>query len=284
METCYQKIGEMLHGVNILALQQEAFADIAPQLDLLTTTSEIGKTVKMVLGIRKNALRLIREGLSGGWSTAKAVASARLEWRYGWRILGYDIQNFSDYWQEPWTYEITLGSSSPLEITESEIEYQSTYGGYYCSWTDQCTIKRKLNAFCRAGVRMNTRNVNVLVSPVTTAWELIPFSFVADWIVNVGTALSAWRVSSSAAAQTSAVSYLFEEESTAIPTNIAVGSGVNAISPFGISYTNTSKSSLRMRVPLGRVPYTPQLNVKLDQGRLLDAAALLTNFKKDLRK
>jgi hypothetical protein len=274
----------MSKGINLRALQQEAYADIAPQLDLLTTLSEVDKTVKMVLGIRKSALNLLREGLKGGWSTAKAAASARLEWRYGWRVLGYDIQNFVDYWQEPWSYEITLGSSAPVVITENEIATTSSYGGYYCSFTDQCVINRKLSVFGRAGIRYDTRFVNVMVSPVNTIWELIPFSFVADWIVNVGTTLAASRAATLAAAQTSCVSYLFEEESTASPIGVANGNGANAVSPYGISYTNTSKSTFRMRVPLGRLHYTPQLNVKLDQGRLLDAAALLTNFKKDLRK
>jgi len=284
LEGCIAKIGSMSQNINIRALQQEAYADIAPQLDALTTLSEAHKTVKMVLGIRKSALALLREGLKGGWSTAKAAASARLEWRYGWRILGYDIQNFVDYWKEPWTYEIALGHSAPLEIVENEIENQSTYGGYYCQWTDVCTIKRKLSVYASAGIRYDTRYVNVMVSPVNTLWELIPFSFVADWIVNVGTTLAASRAASSAVAQTSCVNYLFEEESRAVPTNIALGPGANAVSPYGVSYVNTSKSSLRMRVPLGRLHYTPQLNVKLDQGKLLDAAALLTNFKKDLRK
>lgn len=271
-------LGRLSQGVKLAALQQKAFADIAPDLDVLTTMAEVGKTISMILGVRKRALGLIRQALKGGFNTARAASSAWLEWRYGWRILGYDIENFCEYWNRPYRGEILQGFAG---TSVSEMETVTAHViNLYVQYDNVCDISRTLNVKVRAAVRYTGRNANVLASPVVTGWELIPLSFVGDWIASVGDALKAWTVVSQADESFSSAGYKLEEKASMSRENPTLGSSAKAVSPFGSSGTTVATSTALIRLPLGSPTFRPQLRVELNSGRVADAAALLIGFNK----
>lgn len=276
--TAFESLNRIARNVNVVALQQKAFADIAPDLDLLTTLAEVPKTVSMVLGVRKRALGLIKQALRGGFDTARAMSSAHLEWRYGWRILGYDIQNFCDYWNRPFRSEILQGFAGTSFSEEEQVTAHVV--NLYCQYDNICDINRTLNVKVRAAVKYSGRNANVLVSPVTTSWELIPLSFVGDWFVSVGDVLSAWSVISQADRIASSAGYKWEENARMVRANQAIGSSAQAVSPFGSEGTSTSTGRLLARSPLGSPSLVPQLRVELTSARIADAVALLVGFNK----
>lgn len=274
-------LNRIVQNVNVVSLQQKAFADISPDLDALTTMAEIGKTVSMILGVRKRALSLILQARKGGFDTARAAAKAWLEWRYGWRILGYDIQNFCDFWERPLRGPILQGFAG---TSLSEMETKSSHiTNYFCSYDNVSDISRSVNVKVIAAVLYTGRNANVLVSPVGTAWEVIPLSFVADWFVSVGDTLKAWEVIARAEKVVSSVGYRLEENVAMSRQNPVLGSGANAIAPFGTSGSARSTGTLLRRIPLGSPSFTPQLRVELNAGRIADAIALLLGFKKAAR-
>lgn len=51
--------------------------------------------------------------------------------------------------------------------------------------------RREVIARASVGVKVSTRT-ETMFDPLVTAWELVPFSFVLDWFVNVGEALAAF--------------------------------------------------------------------------------------------
>jgi hypothetical protein len=272
---------DLTKDVDLKALQLEAFADIQPDLDALTATVEVPKTLAMILGIRKRALSLLKQALTGGWASARAVSSAWLEWRYGWRTLGYDIEDFVDYWNRPLRNIILKGQAKSAVSTQETVT--TSRGGYYCLYDSASSISTSVDVIVRAYSRTRGRTANRLISPVTTAWEVIPFSFVADWFVSVGDALSAWQVIANSEKCLSSVGYRLTEDCRTIPSNIRLGSGVNAMSPFGVDFVSTSHGSLLARRQLGAPNLFPQLRVKLTGKRIADAAALLVGFRKGLR-
>lgn len=274
------KLTAMAKEVNTIALQQSAFAKIAPDLDLLTTMAEVPKTLAMILGARKRALELIINARRRGFDSAKDAARLWLEWRYGWRILGYDIENFVSFWKRPFQPLIMTGSASD-EVSEMET-LSSPGGGYYCRYDDVTNITRNLNVKVNAAIKYSGRNLNVLVSPVTTAWEFVPWSFVGDWFFSVGDVLNAWSVLGRAESSYSSVGYELTENCSGSRQNPVLGTGANAIAPYGATGSGNSSGTLLMRVPLGSMSKVPQLRVNLNAGRIADAVALLWGFKRDI--
>jgi hypothetical protein len=277
--TAHSVIDAMLDGFDPTALVQEAFADCAPDFDALTTLVEANKTIAMVLGARRNAQRLIREAMRGGFSTARAAARAWLEWRYGWRILGYDIQNFCEFYNYPVRDDILEGrartSFSDL-VTKTTTDYN-----YYVNYDRVTSISRSLDVNAQARVKMWGNSLNLLTSPVNTAWEVIPFSFVADWFVSVGDVLKAWTVLVYAQETTSSWGWNFEESGHMYVTNPVIGTGAYATSPFSASGSADSKCTLKRRIPLGSPSLFPRIRLRMGAKNVIDAAALLSGVRID---
>lgn len=186
-------------------LVPDAIADFRSKLwDVGTFAAEFGKTVELVnrAGIRfaehseriAKAVKLKRGG-RGKQSAAEfmlAFSNAWLETRYGWRILAYDIEAAQEAYQ-------TLNRTSPnfrgsSSDTSSETTFTpwfnpGTYSGLECWFRWQVTTEKRIRAFC-GGV--HNIDIPVSVDPIVTAYELIPYSFVADWFLNIGANLQAY--------------------------------------------------------------------------------------------
>lgn len=276
-------VSDMLDGFDPTALSQAAFANIAPDLDALTTLVEAPKTLAMILGARRNAERLIRQASAGGFRTARAVSRAWLEWRYGWRILGYDIQNAVDAYNYPFRDNILEGRARDQR---SEMRtYTQTDDNYYVSYTKVTDVSRSLQINALARARYSGRSLNVLASPVNTLWEVIPFSFVADWFVSVGDALKAWTVLARSEEVAASWGYDFSESATMSLTDVKLGVGAYASTPFGASSSSSSECSLKARIPLGAPTLLPQIRLRMTGKNVLDAIALLSGgFSPHLRR
>jgi hypothetical protein len=258
--------------VNWDALTLAAIASVLPSLDALTTYMESRQTVKMIVDARRDAKRLIRDALRGGKHTAKAAADAWMAWRYGWQILGLDIKNAYELIKEPCSSLIVTGQSG--ENFTSDIGYSPTQ-----SWTDGITGRFQRSAIGQWNVSCRARAVvvwkystlNVVVDPWITAWELVPFSFVADWFVNVGDVLSAWNVRRNAAniqvsqgLKAEAIRQTYES-AEALP-------GWNHSGSWGWTETAQYKSRWPASVP----SLVPSIDVNLTSPRIIDAGAMLS--------
>lgn len=176
--------------------------------DLLTSMAEIGKTREMMFNRAKSVLdigkrtaektdrRMRRRPATGGrfaaeWANewAHRFNGYWLEARYGWRPLVGEISNGVQYIQERTTEDRMNRSRAKAE---EDISASVTQLNLY-------TLRNIYSESARAGTRVYRGYALALgdfnklpqVQPVTTAWELVPFSFVIDWFVDIGSFLQA---------------------------------------------------------------------------------------------
>lgn len=267
-------VTKMVEGCNILALQQEAVAECAGKMDALTTLVELPQTIRMILNARRTAKKLISDALKGGHKTAKAASEAWLEWRYGWRLLIEDLKTIAEIAGNP-KHDLIVTGRSGKSYT-AQLVYPYHFVGYHAQYDFDTVIQRDLSVRVHAQALLKaTMPFGVSFSPLVTAYELIPFSFVADWFVTVGSYLSSIDVWLRAERVETSIGYKFTESASADVKNVSVGSGLYASEPQAWG-RSTSTTELRLRVPLGGyVPSFPTINVELTGKRILDAIALL---------
>lgn len=128
------------------------------------------------LGIRYKGKEHIRD-LSSLW----------LEWHYGWAPLVQDIGNSVDTLQ------------SPLSCGDSLRAVGRASGLFYYHWPAPSIYSGTWSSHCRISATIVVSNKNLFlanklgfVNPASIVWELVPFSFVVDWFVNVGDFLNSY--------------------------------------------------------------------------------------------
>jgi hypothetical protein len=117
----------------------------------------------------------------------RTASGQYLEFHFGWSPLVGDIYNAIDFLQNPLKSVEVKGSeqgrrerrngnpAAPFSVIEDFVDdYKVRYGA-------QIAISNP-NLYLANGLG--------LVNPATVAWEVVPFSFVVDWIVNVEQFLS----------------------------------------------------------------------------------------------
>lgn len=134
-------------------------------------------------------------------------------------------------------------------------------------------------------VRIMNEHLNALsqftsLNPISFAWENLPFSFVADWVFDVGSYLRNLETALMTGLEF-AEGYQVTTRAWAFSVKMAGGS-----SQFGTYYYDARKgyASLKRydRIVLSTLPLPrpPTLEVHLGTERLLSAAALLSNLLK----
>lgn len=122
-------------------------------------------------------------------NTSKDVSGSFLEWHFGWVPLVKDIGNAVD----------VLQSEIPTTLLKSTATIQTSDGSLKVmwgerlveSWTTKVTVKMQTEVYVS---NPNLRLASQLgfVNPAALFWEMIPFSFLVDWIVNVGQFLNSF--------------------------------------------------------------------------------------------
>ncbi len=133
------------------------------------------------------------------WTKRKDVANTWLEYHFGWEPLVKDIWSAVDFLQKP----IPLGKVSatgrrvPLDTGHVKQTFSGNFFGTYAWTTDINVFRGGIKA--RIGGDVSVTNPNLflanrlgLVNPALVAWELIPYSFVVDWFINVGDFLKSY--------------------------------------------------------------------------------------------
>lgn len=121
---------------------------------------------------------------------ARDVAGTWLEWSFGWSPMVGDIQNALEVLNSPLAPKPITGSASTTDYLRKSVPSGPGSGGY-------TRIDKKVAVRYGADVEINNPNMHTLnqlglINPATVIWELIPFSFVVDWFVNVEQSLSRW--------------------------------------------------------------------------------------------
>jgi len=187
------------------------------QLDLGTFAAEFNKTVSMITRFRENtfgrANQIVRDlertrdlKVRESKALKHAVSTfdqAWLEGRYGWRTLAYDLQDINDSLLK--LKETSLTSlnrayamdkqSSLYTWSNNSCRIRQAAGNFiFNDWTfvngsitGTCELQRRAGCI----VEMVMEGV-AFIDPLVTSWEVIPFSFIADWFLNIGKNIGAF--------------------------------------------------------------------------------------------
>lgn len=170
-----------------------------------------------------------------------------------------------------------ITASNVVDSRSSSTEANSrttavTKSSYRCKI---CGSYTPSNSYLEVASRLSSLN------PLSIAWELLPFSFVIDWFYDVGGYLRM--------AETALISNLgtfagYMTTTSRHETTVTIDRfGKDRYDyTYGGSESATTISCFKNRVLLSRLPYPdpPKFRADLGSGRLLNAAALLSQFIK----
>lgn len=151
------------------------------------------KTVRFVRALKRldfgTAARLLRVEVPRGLKPkAKAFGDNYLKFHFGVEPLYQDIGRG--------LYALT----DPLLPAKA---WGKGQGSFTQAWTQGIATRRTKQVVSKVkmGCLVEVTNPNLylaesmgFVNPYSVAWELVPFSFVVDWFVNVGDILSSWTM------------------------------------------------------------------------------------------
>lgn len=285
------------NDVDVQAVINEAWAKVQEgEFQLPVFLAELPKTVQHLAytasriysiyrAIRKGDFKKLAPQTYRKWKRASAtgkveltldlISSAWLEARYAWRPLLLDCQKavkvLLDKTEKP---ERKTFRSSTVEMEEEEVNWQVSSAGFLYTVTGSLRKEVVVRAGVLTQITADAQLSNQLglSNVVGTVWELIPYSFVVDWFLNVSglianlnpqggvEALSSWSTIRK-------VSHL---------------SGTVVVTRPGYSGSKTLKFSAS-RESYARTPSTGatyvNFDVNLDVAKLLDAAALLWRLR-----
>lgn len=178
-------------------------------LDVATMLAEYNKTLGLIadfaLNIRRRASKILKKR---NIKTYREFLDAWMEYRYGWRILYYDLVAIQE------SISILDGSKDmPRRFTSYDENTNSVYSAYSTpapyiivpngdyaikkrmdgKVTGHLTRRDEVVRSVRAGVGMKYLvDLPGSFDPLMTAWEIVPFSFIADWFINIGDTIGAF--------------------------------------------------------------------------------------------
>lgn len=208
---------------------------------------------------------LVRDLARNSKDSASAVASLWLSFRYAIMPNVYLIQDIVKATKMINKSRQNSSSQKVEALTPTSVSGFSVTGSrvrYHKAW---CQVSLELNPVF-GGLR-STTSFDILV----TAWELVPLSFVVDWFVGVGNALSV--LTPPADSKSVGVTYAMKDVSNL--TYTGTNGGVTTI--IRESYSRSVQTTEDFS--------GLHLNVQLNWKRYIDAGALLWNIslKKRLR-
>lgn len=289
MQTLAKFTSEVLHTVDTAysdAMVQRSAANIANKgWDGLTFASELPDLKRMFTKTAKRMGRLhddYRKGkykkrLKGfGKDTYQDFNNLWLEGRYGWRTLAYDVRDLNeairDYdekrriWTERSGYSYSDVDNSSGTTSWNAVNLQ---------WTQEDRTEHSV----RGAVAADFKPARVTLDPVNTAWELVPYSFVVDWVINVGETLASTKLLMLANDVTASVGV--KSVSTRTVTTVAEPKGTSEVT-YNETYTCTN--TLVRRYPTS-ISMRPSITGRLIDSKLvLDLIALTRGGKKPLRR
>jgi len=280
------------HSSELVAVEEEAFYKLLDNIrgntDVSVDAFQARQTMRMGSDAAKTVAEMqrITKSLGARKLTAamKVAGSAWLQFQYGVKptlSTLFDVAKFSTehYRNQPRIFE---GRSTRRVAKTVVVDNWPDNGG----WTSE--VKLDCSYRCYHKVRMTIPDDTTTqaarlssLNPASIAWELLPWSFVADWFFNLGDYLRG--------VETSAIfgryftdgfrTLSYKEESTQVGKRSKTPPGGVL---WGGRYTAYAKGVGADRALITSFPGvpTPRFEANLGSGRLLNAAALLTNFLK----
>lgn len=285
----------------------EANANVkVADVDLMVMAAELDESVRLLHSIGRRFLKVyrafrrfnfkaLRKMRQGRISDQEALRQAWLEYRYGIRPIYYDLKGIYKYLKrhgELAARHTARASADSVTSSSTTSSYAGIYpypNGtmcrlkvYYDRWTEQSQT-------VRAGVLYATEFSNAFTKrlallgvdrPMSSAWDLIPFSFIVDWFVSIGPFVASWEPKPGCNMLASWSVVTREAKAVTKVTSIVpyytTGWVKCDTNPLEDSYHSVK---LVERTANPALPYLPSLNVKLSAAKLLDLAGIFLRLK-----
>lgn len=195
---------------DVSAMYTEALANAKAQgMDILTFAAEYRKTVEMVVGVASRVLERAHQivkikklhTIKDRKAFVSAFSDSWLEYRYGWRILAFDIDALQELIQKLRDGISIRIRAKGRSSTENMIRNSSGvgasldfkgYGGSGAQFRHSWQDSEYHGVRSHAGVMIESyMRSAVTVDPLLTMYELVPYSFVVDWFFNINKWLTA---------------------------------------------------------------------------------------------
>lgn len=233
-------------------------------LDLGTAWKERSKTADLIRGVATTAAEALRDikrrdgrgllntlGLDHDGARGRGVVDAYLAYQYGMKPLLNDVkgatQALARLPPDRWRVEVT--GASARDYFGSGIANATSYPVFF---------SRESRQSCRAKISAVQNPINReqdlqwalgLDNPLGTAWEITPFSFVADWMIPIGDWLEALNAFKYYSGYRCTYSQFLKEEVK------WRGASVNQFGSQWSTSGNGYGSSLKIRRTVTSIPY-----------------------------
>lgn len=268
----------------MLECDKKLVEKIRGSLDLSVDLGELHSTKRMldITGGLSNSLEgLMTRKVGLAKRLVRETSGRYLEWRYGWMPILSDLYEAAD---ESLRYVLNnvqeVNVAATIPYPSSSVKKGFALGGM-TPWAQTLQLDGK--AGCKLKMRFNVENRIradrwASLNPVSIAYELTPYSFVADWFFNVGSYLRNLETfvlykDDFIGGERSTIDACFvkaeiERKQGSTGDRIAVKGSANArIISFNRSILTTYP-----------VPRMPIWDLRMGSSRLLSAAALLAQF------
>jgi len=234
--------------------------------DTLTMLAELASTKRMFVNFGRRLISVF-DGRPKR-VTAKDMISAWLEGRYGWRPLYHDLRNLVEAIN---AMDDRRTRYSERAGTTTKIGSQYTTPRVSTGCTFDLVRSDEWEISCRGSVVADIEVSGFRTSPIATAYEVIPLSFVVDWFVNIGQWLDAASFRAYVKAYAASSGYKI--------TLIRTEEIQNVVTLPGYSQMVREGSCVATCIWKTRSPTTVPLNIRLlpnvDEFKLLDIVALV---------
>lgn len=238
--------------------------------DMLTFLAELKKSVvsfKKIAGyFRKGGIPKRADELFGVW----------LEGRYSARTFAYDLQDLYEAVTrvDDGRTRFSERTGSTTKTFESNLQEGLAIGGgsYNVLHSDVVTVST------RGHVVADMEPPVFQFNPVVTGYELLPWSYMADWVIGVGTWLEAMSFLLFAKDYQADGGQLVTVERTSDVAGFVPYTGDSNTYSGTITVSATCKATYCWRKPM-RVPLEPQRGSGLDNLKLMDVIAMMRQIK-----
>jgi hypothetical protein len=166
-------------------IQQAAARIYSKGWDALTFGAETPKLRKQFKGLAGRMLDMAKGHRSD------RILKLWLEGRYAWRTLAYDVADLHDAM-------LNFEKDRQIHTERAGYSYSSSSDGTIDSGSDSAfdfTLESSVSHeySIRGAVAGRINPARISIDPIRTAWELVPYSFVVDWVIDVGSAIEAFQ-------------------------------------------------------------------------------------------
>jgi len=267
------------------------------------TAAEFGKTAGMIGDAARGLFYAYRAARKGQW--ANAAASLRLattpkevrrgasfdsnwlQYRYGWRLVVADIESLMKTMYDlittrpPLLRQTAKEERSYTQRTPYSETFRAPNGSNIITVTGykETTFKLVVRGgyvYALESVPLATGQAFGLLNPSLVAWELIPYSFVVDWFVNVGSILEGLTAFQGKAYKDGWLCREIESSTDFYWTSVVKSPDIYSLRP-GTTYTALGQKDRRFdRKKMVFTPSQIRVEVNLNLQKALDAIALVT--------